>query len=80
MLKYILILLFSISLLSSERPNIIIIITDDFHINRIQMLLSGIDKNLVFAPIKNYNDFDTHIRHLMQPNNNLFLPYRFKNA
>ena len=29
MLKYILILLFSISLLSSERPNIIIIITDD---------------------------------------------------
>ena len=29
MLKYILILVFSISLLSSERPNIIIIITDD---------------------------------------------------
>ena len=29
MLKYILVLVFSISLLSSERPNIIIIITDD---------------------------------------------------
>ncbi len=36
----------------------IIIVTDDFHMNRIQMLLLGIDKNFVFAPIKNHDNFD----------------------
>ena len=36
----------------------IIIITDDFHINRVQMLVSKIDKNFYYAPVHNYRDFD----------------------
>ncbi|MBD1147710.1 YdcF family protein [Pelagibacterales bacterium SAG-MED31] len=36
----------------------IIIITDDFHINRVSMLVSEINKNFFYAPVKNYNDFD----------------------